>query len=296
MTEPESPIQSSLLPDALSWTDFWFADRKGSDSLRIIRVGFSVLAAWYFASHFADVGRWFSSTGLLATDGLGKFLEAADLLSETQWRLSPLYWMNSTSLLRLFLLVGIGFAAAAAFVRKTRVASVGLWLCVLWLANRSLMIDGTEELVLCFSLAYLALASPRDEPHWSRALGLRLLQLHTTILIAVTGLTMLSSEIWWDGTGSVSIAAPVQRRLFDIADWLSNPIIHEPLTHAIVLVALLGPIGLWVRRTHLFAYVALCGWCVTLAILSSQWLYFSGVFVLLQGFVPRSFTRGRVSE
>jgi hypothetical protein len=271
-----------------TWNEFWFSQVHTSGQLRIIRAGFALLAIWYFISHLADAGQWFSASGILATERLGRFLQSADLLSETQWRLSPLYWIQSTALLRGFLIIGVALALATFATRVGRFASIGLWLCCVWLANRSLLIDGPEELVLCFGLMYLAIATRCHESHWTQSFALRLIQVHTTLLLAITGMTMLSSEIWWDGTGSISLAAPGQRRLFDLSELLSGPGLHEPLTHAVVFTSLVAPIALWIRRTCLLAYVSLLIWCLVLALLSSQWMYFMAIVLLLQSFAPQS--------
>ncbi len=269
------------------WTRFWFCTTDGQRSLRIVRIGMAVMALWYFASHWADIGLWLSGDGILASQSLARFLSDADLGDLVRWRLSPLYWVDSPAVLRGYLIVGMALAVATVLVRRTRAVQVALWLAVLWLANRSLMLAGLEELVLVFGLGYLALAPADDAPHWSGSLALRLLQLHVSFLIAVTGLTMLSSLIWWDGSGVMAVVAPVDNRYIDWADRLSTPWVHELLTHAIVIVAIVAPVLLWTAGTRRAACVAATLWCVVLGLLSSQLLYFASLAVLLQVFWRR---------
>ena len=300
------------------WLKFWFHAEPGIQSLVGIRAGLSLIACWYFASHWVDAGTWFSVDGILATERLGDFLDAGDLADDAKWRVSPLYLLSSTTALRCYLAIGIMLAIAAVMIRTSRAPAILLWLWCLWLANRSLLIAGPEELALVFGLAYLTIPKPNDtrlcfkrgltpsgkarnttkndlppkgqtpfktEPsHWTHALARRLLQVHMALLLAATGLTMLASKIWWDGTGSVSIAAPIGRRVFDFTDLLTSPWIHESLTHAIVVVPIAASIMVWLPATRLHAYLAAMIWCVVLALLSSQWMYLATIVVLLQCF------------
>lgn len=269
---------------AVGWTQFWFCTAAAQEPLRIIRIGMAAMAFWFFASHWADIGLWLAGDGILASESLARFLSDAGLGDLVRWRLSPLYWIDSAALLRGYLIVGMALAVASMFVRQTRAVQVALWLVVLWLANRSLMLAGLEELVLVFGLGYLALAPTDDAAHWSGSLALRLLQLHVSFLIAITGLTMLSSLIWWDGSGVMALVAPVENRYIDWVDRLGTPWVHELLTHAIVSVAIVAPVLLWTAGTRRVACAAATLWCVALGLLSSQLLYFASLVVLLQVF------------
>ncbi len=266
------------------WTQFWFCTADAQRPLQKVRIGLAVMAVWFFASHWTDIGLWLGGDGILSSQSLARFLNDADLNDLVRWRLSPLYWVDSPVLLRGYLLLGMALAVASAVVRQTRAVQVALWLWVLWLANRSLMLAGLEELVLVFGLGYLALAPADEKPHWSGSVALRLLQLHVSFLVAVTGLTMLSSLIWWDGSGVMALVAPVENRSIDWVDRLSAPWVHELLTHAIVVVAIVAPVLLWSAATRKVACVAAMLWCAVLGLLSSQWLYFATLAVLLQVF------------
>jgi len=278
---------------------FWFADRHETSSLRFVRSGLSIVAIWYFVSHWSDINTWFATEGILSSIRIGGFLDAADLTSDATWRWSPLYLTGSGVALRAYLVIGIFLAIATPFTRSTRVPAIMLWLWCVWLSNRSLMVSGPEELVLCFGLGYLAIASPKDlqkrdlvgseSPRslacsWTTAFSRRLLQVHTSLLIGLTGLTMLSAKIWWDGTGSVSVAAPIGRRLINITELITNPTIHELLTHAIIILALVSPIAIWFNATRNAAFFGLLIWCLIMAVLSSQWMYLTTLAILLQSF------------
>jgi hypothetical protein len=305
MSSPRSLPSTDYPGNATSsWTAFWFCAPQPKAALAPVRIGLAVIACWYFVSHFADAGKWFAGDGLLATSRLSQFLTAANLSDDAWWRISPLYLVNSTSVLRAYLGLGIVFAVLSVVVKSSRAPAVLLWLWCVWLANRSLMISGPEELALCFGLAYLAIGSPSSATspsphHWTDSLALRLTQVHTLVLIGVTGLTMLSASVWWDGTGSVAAAAPIGRRTFDLTGLLSSPWLHESLTHALVFTAIVAPILLAFGKARIAAYVALMVWCAIVALLTSQWMYLATVAVLLQSIRPlasTSFELGRADR
>ncbi len=282
----------SELAAANGWNQFWFCTPDTDGTLRIVRVGLAAMAFWYFASHWADIAVWLSGDGILASESVARFLNDAALGDAVHWRLSPLYWVQSPLLLRGYLLIGMGLAVASVLVRRTRAIQIALWLAVVWLANRALMLAGLEELVLAFGLAYMAIAQADDAPHWSGSLARRLIQLHVSFLIGATALTMLSSFVWWDGSGVMAVVAPVENRYIDWVDRLSNLWLQELLTHGIIAVALVAPIFLWMASLRRAAWIAAMLWCVVLALLSSQLLYFATLAVLLQTFyVPSALSR-----
>ncbi len=245
-------------PELLDGNLVWSLRKLIGLGLRSIFVG--CLAAWFFCSHFQDAAFWFGPNGILAPQQVAGFLEDADLGGAVAWQWSPLYLTENVFLLRAFLTIaaGLSILSVALTVYSTRkperirsgVASgekwlwLCIWLAVVWLANRSLLISGTEEVALSAATGYLTLAK------WSavRTVAARLLQIHACLLMGMGGLQMLASEEWWDGTGSVAVAAPTGRRFLDLAEAISEPAVHEPLTHLLVLIALSAPILVWTRR------------------------------------------------
>jgi len=279
------------------WNSFWFESPESSRSLKTVRIGICVVAVWYFASHWGDVALWFGDAGVLSADTVSGFVAAANVSAETAWRWSPLYLTGSPSLLRAYLVVGVVLAIIAAIYSRSRVPMVMLWLWCVWLANRSLLIAGNEDTLLCSSLAYLCLAAPSPALtdsatrwNWLSSLSRRMIQVHVSLLIGMIGLASLSSAIWWDGTGSVAMAAPVGRRLLDVTTWLSSPAVHESITHTLIMAAVAGPVLLWVRQTRAAAMVSLVAWCVVVGLLSSQWMFVTTIAVMLQSFSAHSNT------
>lgn len=273
-----------------AWDRFWFGQVGTGVTLRPVRIGMAVLAIAYFGSHWADIGRWFSGTGLLGGETVGQFLLEAQLGEAVRWRLSPLHWIESTWILRGYLVVGMLLAVAWPWVRVTRAVGVALWLMVIGLANRAFMISGLEELVLVWGIAYLVIAPPDGSEHWTGSLALRLIQVHLTLWLVVTGLTMLSAEAWWEGTGAMALVAPAEDRRFDLVDSFSGAMLLEGTTHAVVLVALVAPILLWLPAVRSLGFGLATFWCLGLALLTSQFALFVGLAVLLWAFRPRTGT------
>lgn len=285
MTEM-NPMTASAVRS--SWMKFWFQREASGRVLRPIRIGIALLCAVYFASHWADIAWWFSQSGALGPEAVKQFLIDADLGDSAGWRLSPLYLVESALLLRAYLLAGIALSLAWGWWTLNRWLGLGVWLLVIGLANRSFLIAGLEELLLAWSVAYLALAPADGREHWSGSLALRAIQVHLTVLIGVTGMTMLSSLAWWDGTGVMALVAPAEDRYFDWGPVMSAAWLQELVSLLIVVGAIAGPICLWVPATRTFAWVGLAVWAVGLALLTSQFVYFVGIAVLLLAFrAPR---------
>lgn len=269
-----------------AWNRFWFGEAGTGEILRRVRIGMSVVAILYFGSHWSDIARWFSSEGLLSSESLGQFLIDSQLGEAVRWRLSPLHWIESPWILKAYLLVGIGLAAAWPWITTTRAVGVALWLAVLGLANRSFLISGLEEVLLVWGLGYLAIAPADGSDHWTGSLALRLIQVHLSLWLAVTGLTMLTAPAWWDGTGLMALAAPIEDRRFDWTESLSRAWLLEGLTHAVVLGALAAPLLLWVKATRWYGFAIATLWGIVLGMITNQLLLFSGLVILLGAFLP----------
>ncbi len=284
MSNP-TPIPQNQTADQGSWIEFWFGCSASSSSLIPVQLVVGCISAWFFASHFQDAAFWFGPGGILSPQQVAGFLQDADLSDAVAWQWSPLYLTDNVFLIRVFLALGTCLAILAVVLtlvtarKPIHIGSgvglaekwlwLGIWLSVVWLANRSLLISGTEEIALSAATGYLALA----QWHVGRPVARRLLQVHACLLMGMGGLQMLASEEWWDGTGSVAVAAPTGRRFPNLADAISEPGFHDPLTHLLVLIALGAPILIWTGRFRAVALWSAIGWCGVMSLLSSQWIY-----------------------
>lgn len=298
-----SAVDSSGLS---AWDRFWFSDGSAAIILPVVRLAASMLAIWFFWSHWSEIGGWFAGDGLLSAPQISAFLADAGLGESFRWRWSPLYLIDSATWLRVYLALGVVWAGLTLVGWRSRLPAVLLWLWVVWMANRSLLVSGLEELALVWLLGYLAIAPPlpprwwagglrrwpggpeRWPVHWSGSVAKRLLQLHLTLVLAATGFSMLAAPVWWDGTGVMAIVAPHEIRSINWTMLLSEPWRYELLSHAAVALAVLLPVLLWNRRWRPTAVLLGWLWCLALAALTSQWLYFSCLGAALATFLPEN--------
>jgi hypothetical protein len=276
-------------PAAVSdWTEFWFGREDAIELLRPVRIGIAALCAVYFLSHWGDAAWWFAGDGVLGRETVGRFVIESEVGTAMTARVSPLHWVGSGMLVRVYLVLGAVLALAWPWVSWGRVVGVAVWLMLIGLANRAVLITGLEELLLVWGAGYLAIAPSVGRGHWSGSFALRLIQVHLTLLIAAIGWTMLSRPAWWDGTGVMSLVAPVEDRF---VDWVSvlgaSTWMQEALTLGIVAGGILGPLLLWVGIARRWGWVIMIGWAVMLGALSSQLIFFGGIAVLLLAFRDR---------
>ncbi len=214
------------------------------------------------------------------------------------WQWSPLYLTDSAVLINSPL-SGVAACLAALAVVMTILSArknAGVW-CPYYgrrkgrvakhlvgrhLAGESQPIDlgDRRDCVVCSDRFTWTLAQ------WPvcRSLATRLIQIHACLLLGSGGLQMLASEEWWDGTGSVAVAAPIGRRFLNLADWIGEPWIHESLTH---LPSFAGNRGAGADLDAAFrsaAMWAVIGWCGVMALLSSQWIYFPTLAAMFLAF------------
>lgn len=252
--------QVSELPSATElhdgWERFWFTPEP-AESLRFVRIGLGVLAALYFASHWADIGYWFGSEGVLSTEQLSRLNQSTEAAGAARWHLTPLYWIESALGLRVVLGLGIlasllTAAGVGGRITGGRVNGEWLivtlaWLILLSVVARCWMIAGLVEIPLVFGLSGLMIAAagrgearggPADgtasSRRWTAGFARRLLEIHVAALVAATALTQLASESWWNGEGALQLVLPIDGPAFELASLGNSPLATAALTHLIV--------------------------------------------------------------
>lgn len=282
-----APVLSSgeVLQDG--WERFWFTPQR-ADSLRIVRLGLGVAAALYFASHWADIGPWFGADGLLSTDRLGLLVQST---GAARWNLTPLYWIGSTAGLRAVLGVGIVASLVMAAGIGGRWAVAVAWLVLISVAARCWVIAGIVEIPLVFGVGSLLIAEggrwggEGNSRYWTSGLARRLLEVHTSALVAMAALAQLASEVWWNGTGAVHLVFRLDGPAWDFSPIVSGPIAAAALTHAIVWLPIAAVPLLWIGRTRRGAAIAIIVHAIATGLLSGQMLYGAVVAVLVSDFL-----------
>ena len=293
MNDRRSDLQSSN-----SWQTFWFTPEPVA-AVATARGLLCLITAVYFASSWSDVPFWYSDGGPLSSKRVATFVQTADLEDAARWIVSPLFLTGAVWIYRLYLVIGVAACAIVAAGRGGRIACWMLWLFLVGWANRAMIVSGLAETLLSLGLFASAIAPPAscwrrkgnadDEPvHWLAGFSQRLMAAQITLIGVATFVTMLGGRVWFNGIGAYALAAPVEDRSIDWTTqaWFVNPLVHETLTHAMVIALPLGFVLAWLRRTNRIGQAILIGWCILVAMLGSHWLYASAVATMVMAIRP----------
>ena len=279
------------------WDAFWFSPDWIVRAARL-RVLLCLLAAAYFISSWSDIRFWYTGQGPLSPSRVASFLQSSGLQAEARWIVSPLFWFDSLWMYQTWLVASVALAVIVAAGRGGRAPAWLLWASVVAWANRSMFLSGIAETLLSLGMFATAIAPPvpakkllpvggplkgrRADPgidadsvrHWSAGFAIRLLAVQATLFVIATVCSMLAGPVWWNGYGAYAIAAPVQDRTIDWTQTLLvSGIVHETLTHLLVVMLPIGAVLAWRRGTWWLGQAMISLWCLVIALLSSHWLY-----------------------
>ena len=274
------------------WDQFWFKPTT-IDRVAAIRGVLCLVTACYFAACWSDAAFWYGEGGPLSLTRVATFLEAADVQESARWILSPLFLIESLVFYRVYLVIGISLALLVAIGRGGQLACWMLWIVLVGCANRAMILSGLTESLLSLGLFATAIApagSSLNRPglqkdsssgdwrpssgDWRSGFSQRLVALQITLVGIATFVTMLGGRVWFNGIGAYALAAPVEDRTIDWTEsLLVNPLVHESLTHLMVIALPLGLSLAWIEKTNRLGQAILCAWCLLVALLGSHWLY-----------------------
>ncbi len=306
MTDPQSGTSETKPGLRERWNRFWFAPEPVVEMARL-RGAFCLLAALYFASAWPDADFWYGEDGVQSSSRMASFLMAAGLDGEARWYVSPLFLLESTTGYRAYLAAGVLLSGVVLAGYGGRLAGFVLWAMMVGLANRALFLAGLVETLL--SLALFASAIAPAAPAWYKApqapgpacwtagFARKWIAIQVTVLAVATTATMLAGAVWWNGLGAFALAAPVADRTMDWTTGpLAEPLVHDLVTHLLVVLLPLGVVSAW-RRPSLVRSLGpslvpgrlLMGlWCITIALLGSFWLYAATFGVMAMAIRPRA--------
>jgi hypothetical protein len=261
-----------------------------------------LITAIYFASSWSDAPFWYSDGGPLSPTRVSTFLQTGGLEDAARWIVSPLFLTGSAWIYRLYLVIGVAACAIVAAGRGGKAACWLLWLLLVGWANRAMILSGLTETLLSLGLFAAAIAPPapswqrtpsaNDENDefvdWRAGFSQRLMAVQITLIGLATFVTMLGGRVWFNGIGAYALAAPLEDRSIDWTTraWFVNPMVHELLTHAMVIALPLGFALAWLHRTNRIGQSILIGWCIVVALLGSHWLYASAVATMVMAIRP----------
>ncbi|MFK8110906.1 MAG: hypothetical protein AB8B91_01815 [Rubripirellula sp.] len=277
------------------WNSFWFSE---TDCQRIsfVRMLLCVIAIGYFVSSWSDLEFWYTADGPLAASRVARFVNTADVEDAASWIVSPLFLTSSPLIYRIYLIAGVLVACCVAIGRGGRIASWALWLLFVGWANRAMFASGLTESLLSLGLFASAIApsKPRSSnpTDWTANFSERLVAVQVTVIGLATLVTMLGGRVWFNGLGSFALAAPVEDRTIDWTNSiLINTIVHETLTHFLLLAIPVGLVLSWTERGNRVGQVILVSWCLFVALLGSHWLYAATFATMVLAIRPASSAR-----
>ncbi len=280
-----------------AWDRFWFAPRS-TDRMAMIRGLLCLVAAAYFATCWADAAFWYGGGGPFSAERVATFLRTAGLEGAAAWIVSPLFLFKSAWLYHLYLAVSIGVAGLVACGRGGRLAPWALWLLLVGWANRAMILAGLTESLLSLGLFASAIAPPgslwairskppRSTSQWTAGFSQRLLATQVSVVLIATAATMLAGRVWFNGLGAYALAAPSPDRTIDWTNTiLLHPLVHESLTHLMIVSLPIGLLMCWIERTNRLGKTILLLWCLIVALLGSLWLYAATMAVMVMAIDP----------
>ncbi len=272
---------------------------------------------------------WFAPpAGAGQADPVGQWLDARFPLGETLYRFDdvaqrpfpPLYRLSyltyASSDWELWLMHAAGLLVLVLFILgwKTRWTSVLALVVVLAYVHRAPLLNAQLEPVLAMLMFYLALspcgvawsvdswlagrkqsAEPSSAPmppkRWGATVTLRLIQVHLTVLYALTVLVQLSGGgtggmVWWTGEAMWWIVARPETALVS-ADWLAHhPLLMDLWTYFVILFQMAFVVLVWVRPMRgLMLALAMLFW-ISIALATGLVTYSLLMLAGLLAFVP----------
>jgi len=259
-----------------------------SSAIGRIRLWMGLLTLAYFADAMTDVAFWFGPDAAHSTVAVAEFLQLADLEDVAAVSVSPLFLVDAVWIYQVYLIVGMALAVALMAGRGGRWVTFSVWLWVVFYANRLLWLSGLTETLLSLTLFSTAFAAPHRNRLRKDASGtagvprrasmatgvaIRLTAIQGSLVAAVTCGSMLAGRVWWNGTGSVAMAAPESIRTLDLVSWLENPFWHEPISWFLIVAVPFGLTLAWRNGTARFGAAVLVAWALLVAVLGSHWIY-----------------------
>lgn len=241
-----------------AWNQFWFTPRS-AEPLAVLRIAVGLLGLYFLGTYGPDLVELFGSGGLLPGDAVKRYVGAI------AWRPSPLFGLTSASELWTFFVASMAALLLFTLGLWTRITAVISLAAILSFVHRGPMLTGQFEPVLSFTMLYLVIApagarysidAVRARTHAApgryvtATIAARLMQIHTTIVYAMMGVTMLSapSLCWWDGEAIWYLIAQPESRLVDFSGLHDWPRLLSTWSHAIVLFLIAFPIFVWNAR------------------------------------------------
>lgn len=226
------------------WDDYWFTPQAAGSLVRVRQLVCLVSALW-FLIQLRAVEFWWNQTGLSTVSFTGQLDSFSEGDFLTRFRLTPLWYTESSNIIVLWGLLGIAISILCALNIGGRISRILLMICILCLAQRMSWANGLIEPYLVAMTGYLAAARMSPSDDWSQRFATRLIQVHTWLLLSAALASQLAFEPWWQGEAAWWLAASSRSTLLT-TNWLEGRILLvNVLTHSITLATACAIGCLW---------------------------------------------------
>ncbi|MDZ4819056.1 MAG: hypothetical protein SGJ20_08795 [Planctomycetota bacterium] len=285
------------------WNRFWFTPSDGR-VLGMIRILTGLSAIWWYLSYYPDLEGWFGPDGLFSVAATEQFVGGRTYFSifdhaNTLGNLWATYW------------IGLVFIVLATVGFYTRIFSVLAFVWVVSLLWRAPMLSRPVDDILTMLMFYLCIGSAgaqfsldrllRDRKtaagtspqiqvreggsSWS-TVALRLIQVHTTLILVASAIAQLRGDTWWTGVALWGFIGKPESAYVDFT-WIHQyPYLLNFLTLGFVIFELAFAILIWNRLARpLLLVLSLPVW-VGIGLMSGMLSFTLLIFTAGLAFMP----------
>lgn len=294
MLQPDDPPPHTDQRFSVRWDAFWFAPVWGPQ-LTHVRIATGVLAAIWFTLLFSSSAWWFGEQGWAATEFSRKLSVASEGMWSSRLRVSPLWSTSNPVVVKVWASAGVLLSLLSIAGLGGRVIMFALFLSVLFMAQRYAWTAGAFEPYLIAVLGYLIIAPGRclwckRSPEYAidscGGLALRLIQVHTWMLLSAGQASQLALESWWRGEAVWWLAATGHSNALSLDQLRGHLLFVNLLTHGITLCTIAAVLALWPKRSRRYGLVCGCIVAMAYALVADQMLYGGLLLAGLLSFLP----------
>ena len=263
------------------WNDFFFTPADPTP-LALVRIGTGLLLFWSLAvGGFFDLHAFYGSTSWADPESVRQLLDERGgwtfwLYVSDSWLLPV--WLGCLAVVLMFTAglfsrttAILAWVIAVSTARRTPGLLFGFdqiistWALYLAVSGASGQAISLDRFIARLRAAWAVAARRRIDganagpPRWSALgsgvpapsvaanLGLRLIQLHLTLIYANAGLAKLRGDAWWNGRAAWGLMSAAEFSPVDFSWVAAYPRLIEAATHIGLLLELALPFLLWAR-------------------------------------------------
>jgi hypothetical protein len=219
---------------ASSWNRFWFTPSDPA-TLGAIRICTGLCLLYVYLSCLPDLLSFIGPHSWIDPTALQKLSELPQGGGH-RWCWSIYYWIQAPVAVWMVQALFLGSIVGFTLGWQTRIMSVVVWAGHLCFIHRAFLTWSGMDTVLAMLTFYLMLTpagaalsldalrrrgSGITRLSWEANVGVRLIQIHTSIIYLCAGLAKLQGARWWDGTAVWSVMMMQEFAPYDMS-WLGH--------------------------------------------------------------------------